>query len=48
MNLSDVNSIPYNLRLSLPLGHKILSLTDFRTYTKTNVGDSTSAWTVNN
>ena len=45
MNLSDVNSIPYNLRLSLPLGHKILSLNDFRTYTKTNVGDSTSSWT---
>lgn len=44
MALSDANSIPYNFRLSLPLGHKILSLTDFKTYTKTQVGDSSSSW----
>ena len=44
MNLLDANAIPYNFRLNLPLGHKILSLTDFKNYTKTKTGDSATAW----
>ena len=44
MILADANAIPYNFRLNLPLGHKILSLTDFKNYTKTKSGDSATAW----